>query len=128
MNKNGVAVTAIGAGGLSVGFLKPYYVDVQNQLGLRDRKKYPEIIDSGYQEVGATGFTVGWGELKIRPGLHAKTALRFDYGRFNEMVTAIEAGVNAEYYVSSVPQITGNKEKNFFFNAYVTILFGRRKG
>jgi hypothetical protein len=127
-NKNGVAVTVIGAGGVAIGFLKPYYVDVQNQQGQRDRKTYPEIIDSGYAEVGATGFTVGWGEVKVKPGLHAKTALRFDYGRFNELVTAIEAGVNADYYFGSVPQMAYVKEKNFFFNAYVTILFGRRKG
>jgi hypothetical protein len=91
-------------------------------------KKFTEIEDlDEYVYLGASGFTVGWGEVKVNPGAHLKTALRFDYGRFNEAVSAIEAGVNLEYYSKSVPQMVNNKEKNLFFNAYVTVLFGKRK-
>lgn len=128
-NKNGVAVMAIYAGGLSAGLVKPYYVKVISQAN-RDstfRSTYPDISDKEYLELGASGFTVGWGDVKIRPGAHAKAALRFDWGRFNESVTAIEAGVNAEFYSSKIPQMAYNKEKQFFFNAYVSLLFGRRK-
>lgn len=126
-NKNGVAVSAIGVAGVSLGILKPYYVDVQKPGSDRVRKTFPEVSDSSYAVIGASGFTVGWGEVKLRPGAHAKAALRFDYGRFNEVVSAIEAGVNAEYYVSGVPQMILTKENKFFFNAYVSILFGRRR-
>lgn len=126
-NKNGVSVTAIGAGGLSLGLLKPYYVDVENDARQRLRKRYPEILDSGYGRIGAAGLTVGLSEMNLRPGAHAKAALRFDYGRFNEMVSAVEAGLNAEYYASNIPQMARNKEKHFFFNAYITVLFGRRR-
>ena len=126
-NKNGVAVAAIYAAGLSAGLVKPYYVDVEDNNGLRVRKTYPTIIDSGYLELGASGFTVGWNQVKVRPGVHAKAALRFDYGRFNETVTAIEAGLVAEYYSSKVLQVVYNKEKQFFFNAYISLLLGKRK-
>jgi len=125
-NKNGVAVMAIYGGGISAGMVKPYYVDVDNN-GQRERKTYPTIIDSGYSELGAAGFTVGWGELKVRPGAHAKAALRFDYGRFNETVTAIEVGLTGEFYSSKILQMAYNKEKQFFFNAYISLLLGRRK-
>lgn len=133
-NKNGVAVTAIYAGGVSVGLVKPYFVDVEKESNReRLRIKFTDTLPRGdrYFIKGASGFTVGWNELKFVPGLHAKTALRFDYGRFNEMVTAIEAGVNAEYYTSKVLQMgigkTFKKEQQFFFNAYVAFEFGRRK-
>ena len=126
-NKNGVAVAAIYAAGLSAGLVKPYYVDVEDNNGLRVRKTYPTIIDSGYLELGASGFTVGWNQVKVRPGVHAKAALRFDYGRFNETVTAIEAGLVTEFYSSKVLQVVYNKEKQFFFNAYISILLGKRK-
>jgi hypothetical protein len=127
-NKNGVAVMATYSGGLSVGFEKPYYADVVDPAtDTRFRKTFPKIIDSSYTIIGASGFTVGWGDVKIRPGAHAKTGLRFDFGRFNETVTAIEVGVSAEFYAQKIAQMVYSKEKQFFFNGYVTLLLGRRK-
>jgi hypothetical protein len=125
-NKNGVAVAAVYAGGLTLGLLKPYLVDV-DAGGKRFRSQYPTVLDSLYQPIGAAGFTTGWNDLKIKPAIHAKAALRFDYGRFNETVTAIEAGVNAEFYSSKIPQIMFSKQKQLFFVGYITILLGRRK-
>ena len=128
-NKSGVAVSAIYAGGLSAGLVKPYLLDLENvATGEQVRKSFADTADGNqYDVLGASGFTHGWGDLKVKPGVHAKIAMRFDYGRFNETVAAIEAGLNAEYYFGKVEQMIYNKPKNFFFNAYVTILFGRRK-
>ena len=122
-NKNGVSVSALYGGGLSLGFIKPYYVDVREGF----RSTYDKIIDSSYIPLGASGVTVGWGELKFRPGVHAKTGMRFDYGRFNETITAIEVGVAADYYYQKVPQMLFNEEKSFFFAGYVSIVLGRRR-
>lgn len=126
-NKNGVAVAAVYAGGLSLGLLKPYLIEVDVN-GKRFNSSYPTILDSNYTDIiGAAGFTKGWNELSIKPGLHAKAALRFDYGRFNETVTGIEVGVNAEYYTGKIPQMQDTEQKQFFFNGYITILLGKRK-
>jgi hypothetical protein len=126
-NKNGVAVMAVYTGGVSIGLQKPYYVDVTDNANQRYRKTYPEITDSSFKEQGASGFTVGWNKVQPKYGLTAKGALRFDYGRFNETVSAIEVGLNAEYYINKVSQMAYNPEKNFFFNAYISLLLGRRK-
>jgi hypothetical protein len=126
-NKNGVGVMAIYTGGVSLGLQKPYFVDVIDQAQQRYRKTYPDIIDSNYAEQGASGFTVGWDKVQPKFGLTAKAALRFDYGRFNETVSAVEVGLNAEYYAQKVAQMAYNPEKNFFFNAYISLLLGRRK-
>jgi hypothetical protein len=126
-NKNGVAVMAVYTGGLAVGLQKPYFVDVVDNAQQRYRKTYPTIIDSGYIEQGASGFTVGWNKVQPKFGLSAKGALRFDYGRFNETVSAIEVGLNAEYYFGKVAQMTYSPERSFFFNAYISLLLGRRK-
>ena len=129
-NKNGVAVTALYTGGVSIGMLKPYYVDVQNtQTGETSRKTFTDLQTDTLPDVvtGASGFTVGWGHLKIKPGLNAKGAMRFDYGRLNQTVTAIEVGLTGEYYFSKIPQVLLVPQKNFFFNAYVQIMFGSRK-
>jgi hypothetical protein len=127
-NRNGVHVSAIGVAGFSAGLQKPYIVTVEkSNAGKAFESTYPTIIDSGYVEIGAAGFTKGWGNVTFRPGAHAKTALRFDYGKYNEVIGAIEAGVNVEYYFSSIQQMAFVKEKKLFFNAYVSILFGKRK-
>ena len=129
-NKNGVAVTALYTGGISLGLLKPYYVDVQNtQTQETSRKTYLDLQKDTnvYVVTGASGFTVGWGHLKLKPGLNAKGAMRFDYGRLNQTVTAIEVGLTGEYYFSKIPQLLLVPQKTFFFNAYVQIMFGSRK-
>jgi hypothetical protein len=127
-NRNGVAVTALYSGGLSLGILKPYFVDVYDQsTGNTFRSKYPTIIDSGYTELGASGFTVGWSYASVDPGVNAKLAMRFDYGRFNQTISAIEAGVTGEYFVNAVPMLFDVPYKQFFLNAYVSIMFGKRK-
>ncbi len=133
-NRNGVAVSALYVGGLSLGLEKPYYVDaerISDQARVRVKYSDPTFSEAAYNVQGASGVTVGWSELKVVPGIHAKTALRFDYARFNETVTALEAGVNAEYYSSKILQMAigsqNIKEARFFFNAYVAIEFGRRR-
>ncbi len=130
-NKNGVAVSAIYGGGFSAGFLRPYYIEINDPSTNKTKQiKYdnnenlfldPTII------VGKGGLTKGFNEMKFVPGVHARTAIRFDYGRFNEVLSAIEVGLNAEYYTKNMPILLLNPEKKFFFNAYVSVVFGKRK-
>jgi hypothetical protein len=122
-NKNGIEVSAVGVGGLSLGLLKPYYYDAADSTGKRTRAKFSPTLNP----FGGSGFTVGWKELKVQPGAFLKTGLRFDYGRFNETVSAVDVGVITEFYSGKIPQMYGIKEKQFFFSGYVSILFGRRK-
>jgi len=130
-NKNGVSVTALYSGGISLALLKPYYLDVLNQETQQtSRMTWTELRSDTAQAdkvTGAAGFLVGWGHLKVKPGLNAKTAMRFDYGRLNQTVSAIEVGLTAEYYFSKIPIVLLVPQKSFYFNAYVAILFGSRK-
>jgi len=59
--------------------------------------------------------------------LHLRSAIRFDYGRFNELVSGIEVGVNAEFYTRAPRLMLLNKNERFFFNSYIAFLLGRRK-
>ncbi|MDP1844818.1 MAG: hypothetical protein Q8K64_15485 [Sediminibacterium sp.] len=131
-NKNGVAVSAIYGAGITAGLLKPYYLEIQNPTtGLRESIKYSPANENLFLDpniiLGKGGLSKGLGETKFVPGGHARVALRFDYGRYNEMLSAIEIGLNAEFYSQKMPIVLLNKEKNFFFNAYAAITFGRRK-
>lgn len=130
-NKNGVSVSAIYNGGLSLGLLKPYYVQVEDPISTQLKYIKYSSADAdlflGPSIIGSGGFWRGWKEVKVQPGLFVKTALRFDYGRFNEVVSALELGLSAEYYTKKVTIMALQNDKPFFFQGYISILFGRRK-
>ena len=128
-NKNGVAVSAIYGAGLSAGLLKPYYVTVSDPTtGDVKDVKYPDTLFlDKFSIVGGSGLSKGFNEVKFVPGAQAKLGLRFDYGKFNELLSAIEVGINAEYYTQKMPIMVYSPEKQFFFNAYIGLEFGKRK-
>jgi hypothetical protein len=130
-NKNGVAISAVYGGGLTAGLLKPYYLRIQDsQSGQAKDIKYNNndsvFLAANYIN-GSAGLGKGFNEIKFVPGAFAKGALRFDYGRYNESVTAIEVGLNVEFYSQKMPIMLLNKQKQMFFNAYAAIDLGRRK-
>ncbi len=131
-NKNGVAVSAVYNAGLAIGLLRPYYLDVDDPTTGQSKKIKYSVADSALflnppTINGGTGISKGWSEMKFKPGAFAKAALRFDYGRYNEMVSAVEVGISADFYASKIPILVGQKDKQLFFQGYIAIVFGRRK-
>ena len=137
-NKNGVSVTANYGGGVSLGLLRPYFLEVYDttkspyqRKAIRYESSDSALFSSNTQllTLQATGPTItkGWGNLKVTPGAYAKAAIRFDYGRYNEVLSAIEVGVTAELYAKKIPQMVFSTPKNLFFNIYVSVMFGKRK-
>ena len=128
-NKNGVAVTAVYNAGISIGMLRPYYVEVIDGSSTKVIKYSSQDSADflGPQIFGGGGFGKGWGEMKVKPGAFAKTALRFDYGRFNEVVTGIEVGISVEAYTEKIPILLFQKDRQIFYQGYIALLFGRRK-
>jgi hypothetical protein len=131
-NKNGVSVTGNIGGGLIIGLLRPYEIQL-DKGGQRVYVRYDSpdslrFIDADTdRSVSGPNFGTGWKHLKVTPGLYIKPALRFDYGRLNEVVSALEIGLNAEFYAKKIPQMIYNKQRQFFLSAYVALLFGKRK-
>lgn len=128
-NKNGVSITGNLGGGIALSLLRPYEVLVMKngeETWIRYESEDSLLFLSGPYGSGPD-FGRGWSHLKLTPGLYVKPAVRFDYGKYNELVSAVEAGLVAEFYSKKIPQMAQNKEKQFFFSAYVTVLFGKRK-
>jgi hypothetical protein len=128
-NKNGVAVSLVYKGGLSIGLLRPYYIQIDDN-GESRTIKYSQENDSLFKFgfiLGGGGLGKGWGEMKMKPGAFAKTALRFDFGRFNEVVSGVEVGVSAEFYSARIPIMLLQKDKQFFYQGHIAIMFGHRK-
>ena len=132
-NKNGVAVTASANAGLSLGLLKPYYKNLGGEDSAIKYEDDPGRFLQTEPGDGAAGFTKGWGDLKIRPGIFAKTALRFDFGRYNESVQVLEIGISADYYTKKIEimaPLQGSKAtdpKSLFYQVHIAFVFGSRK-
>jgi hypothetical protein len=125
-NKNGVCITANYGGGIALGLLRPYYFKVNDSTGAYVYKTF-DNIDSSDLIIAGPGFGQGWNGLSIIPGLYTKGAIRFDYGHGNQLLSAIEIGITAEFYTKKVPIIADVPYKQFFVSAYAAIMFGGRK-
>ena len=129
-NKNGVAVIALAQAGLSAGLLKPYYLKLEDQQGIQKNISYYDdstTFLNPQRIFGAGGLGKGWNQLKFKPGAFVKGGLRFDFGRYNERVQAMEIGMSLDYYFSSIPIMAYVKSKNLFFQGHVAFVFGSRK-
>ncbi len=77
-NKNGVSVTGNYGGGLSLALLRPYYIQVQEGSDLK-YVKYNSPDSATFLNgpfVGGPTFGKGWSEIKVTPGLYAKTCVK----------------------------------------------------
>ena len=133
--KNGVMLYLQYVGGLTLGLLKPYYVEVCPESGEcyfenLQTVRYIEGTDNGFLDlsriVGGAGFGKGWGELKFKPGLHAKFSFLFDWSKDDQFVKGLEIGTGVDGYFSKVP-IMVQDNKAYFINLYVGITMGKKK-
>ena len=131
-NKNGIAVLGVYEGGLSLGVLRPYYLQVDEGSYNQPRYiKYSDTDSALFLDpsaiIGGGGLSKGWSELKYKPGAYVKTALRFDFGHFNETLSAIEIGLSLEAYASKVQIMAFNPSRQLFYQGHIAFVFGHRK-
>jgi hypothetical protein len=129
-NKNGVAVTGSAYAGFDLGLMKPYYLQVIDSAGVDRTINYNDnnatFLDRG-SIIGGAGFTKGWNSLKVKPGAFIKTSLRFDFGRYNERVQALEIGMSLEAFAQKIPILIFNDPKRLFYQGHIAFVFGSRK-
>ncbi len=128
---NGVAVSAIVGGGVTLGLVKPYFLEIYDSTsstGTTDIKydNNPAAFLEPNIILGSSGFAKGLYSTKVVPGLHARGSLRFDYGKYRETLSALEVGFNADFYSDRIAIMAMNPKENLFLNVYVGIVFGGR--
>jgi hypothetical protein len=127
-DRSGISVRLFYSGGGTLGFLKPIYYDVisfsgSGEITSSEAQKFnPSIHQSNIN--GRSSFFMGFDELKVLPGLTAKTGLSFEYSERDEIIHALEAGVNITAYPKRIP-IMATEDNSFFF---LTLTVGYRFG
>ncbi len=134
-DKGTVSISLIYSGGLSLGLLKPIYLNIQR--GLEDGQVENVAVRYNPEDfqpstiIGEANFFKGIGETKLRPGLYGKLGFNFDYQLIEKKVTALEAGMVFDYFFSEVPIFyeAPGEDVNWasFFQMYIAFNFGYRK-
>ncbi len=140
--RKGLAIGMSYSGGVSMGLLKPYFLELNypeastNEIITRSEKFTEENADIFLDITrifGASSFTRGLSELSVVPGGHAKVAVHFDWGAFDEFVKALEAGVMVDFYFQKVPimvespQVENIDNRPLFINLFLNLQLGKRK-
>lgn len=132
--KNGIAIGYTYSFGLSMGFIKPYYILVDDNdhpfsyssESIRYEESTEELFLDYYSIQGADSFFKGFGEIKFVPGISADASLVFSIGAFEEFARSIEAGIMIDAYPQVIPIMAKSKNSPYFINVYLNLYFGKR--
>jgi hypothetical protein len=133
-NRNGVRLSFIAFGGFSLGLLKPYYVNILKSrdgvVEVTEPVRYNGSNDSVFLnkdkiwEAAPTRY--GLNQIEPVPGVHGKFGLNFDFGRKDEFVKALEAGIMLDLYYKRL-NIMANDHNRFYQIAfYLSFHLGKR--
>jgi len=112
---------------------KPVYL----QIGKPDNIPYETFVTERYDPAvhnvqniyGRASWFKGFGEMKLYPGGFARAGLNFEYSGQTTGIKAIEVGLSMDAYPVVVPimaELEGVQNKQFFFEFYVNLLFGKK--
>lgn len=140
--RKGLAIGMSYAAGPSLGLLKPYYLDLlrYSDVGTGEpyirSERYSDENAEYFLDInniyGSSGFARGLNQIQILPGAHAKFAVHFDWGAFDEFVKALDAGIMLDLYFKKVPIMADSplvlnaENKPFFVNLYLNLQLGKR--
>lgn len=140
--RKGLAVGASYQAGPSIGFLKPYYLEFLVRVPdggriIKVSEKYSVENEHRFLDItsiyGGGGFSKGLSEVSVVPGLNLRGALHFDWGAFDAVVKAIEAGFVVDFYFRKIPimvespNLENVKNSPLFVNVYINLQLGKRK-
>jgi len=128
--ESGVQVNALAAVGPSLGLLVPYYIDYNyggQGTNIRTEQYDPaKHLDRDYI-LGSDNVFRGLGEMNLKPGVHLKAGLSFEYGRYRESIAGIEVGFLVETFASKPILIPNASNNQTFTSVYLNLYYGSRK-
>lgn len=133
--RKGVAVGLSYQGGLVLGLLKPYYLNINttgpNGEGQIVAVRYSEETAEDFLDInriyGAASFFKGFDEIRITPGFQGKIAAHFGLGAYEQFVRAVEVGIMFDLFFKRVPVMIIEDNQPLFLNVFLTIQLGKRK-
>jgi hypothetical protein len=121
--------------GFTLGALKPYYLKLKREsdrgiVVSEPPEKYSEENKDLFLDetsiFGGAEFRYGLDEIRLKPGIHGKFGTNFSWGNQDNLIKALEVGLMADVFLSKVPLMATEQNKQYFLNVYLTLQFGKR--
>jgi len=131
---NHIQIHVLGGAGLSIGLVKPYYL----QIARKDLTGNFVPIDEKYSEANAlqfldkrfiygySGFSKGWGDADVNIGAQVKSAIQFEYNPSRNSPLYVEIGGAVNAYLQQVKLMNSTDNKAVFPSIYCSIKKGFR--
>jgi hypothetical protein len=132
--KSPVAIAFSYNGGLNLGMIKPYYLDLIYRFDPQGSKIISEKYSNSNalkflepQDInGASGFSKGWDELTLAPGIYTKGSLLFDWGANDSFAKILELGLSADIFFKNISIVIGEVRPPLYLNLFMNFYFGKR--
>jgi len=124
-DRNSVSVRWFYTGGITAVFLKPIYYNIYDQNSETFEWKKFEKNTPFWYIYGKRNYLYGINEIKIIPGLYAKTGFNFEFGKTDKKLNMLETGFIFEVYPKPVKIMETEKNPQFFPVFYLCYRFGK---
>lgn len=129
--KKGVQISTTASLGLSVGFLKPVYLQIAyDNIASSYTKKFEKYNPSKHNVsniYSGASFMRGIDEATIIPGINFRYSANFEYAPQDHKIKALEVGIIAEAFPKKVPIMAFANNSQFFLSLYAGMNIGRKK-
>lgn len=128
--KGGVEVSLRSGIGPVLGFTKPIFLEIirpidQNRFTLRTEKYDPEVhgVNNIYGKASALQ---GFDQLKIWPGVHARSSLYFELSPYQSQLKGLEVGAGVDAYLEEIPLMAFEENNQLFFSFFINLFIGKK--
>ena len=124
----GVSISWFGGGGATLLFAKPIYYKIIVLLGddyyTIEEQKFDLTIHQPLDIMSKASFFKGFDEIKLYPGLYTRTGFNFEYSKNDRVTHAIEVGASLHAFMSKIPIMASDDNKQFFPSIFVSYRIG----
>ncbi|MFM9945283.1 MAG: hypothetical protein ACKVQB_08640 [Bacteroidia bacterium] len=126
-----IGIDVICGAGVSVGFLKPVYIN----LIYPDPSGYETVVSEKYNPskhtdktriAGYSDSRVGLNEIDSKIGFSASAGIGFTWGYFTNFPKRLETGFYLEYFKNGLPVMAFVKNKSIQNGIYLKLFIGKR--
>lgn len=118
------------SGGLSLGLLKPYYIESVKNAGNNLYVTQSKVYDSDsvqYEEIfGESDFVNGLNEIKPIFGANLRFNVLLDFSNDSHFFRALSSGLKFDYFTKKIPIMDIGDDKQYFMSLYLGFLLGSK--
>lgn len=130
LRKQGIEVSHNISYGVTLGLLKPVYLEIIKVNSNQDVRFVTERYDPELHHInniyGRSSNLSGISELTITPGANLKTSFIFEYANDREKVKSLELGVGLDAFYKRLPIMSEIKNNFLYPTVFLNLQFGKK--